>query len=470
MQDILFHYQKIHPMNWVYLSSLLMIGLYFKFSRFWSMRNADLIGLILLAPGLVLVEYGRNPPPHLPAEPNIELAGFVWLFAVGGVFLIRMLTDSMMVRRPLLEPNLSVGGMTWLGVSLLIFLLANVANSNPIFNTRKTAGTVDQGGTQTARLDTPPGDGKQDDRGEKVAQEKTGLQEYGPRFPMLSRLPQIQTQTYFAEEDQPQQDALTPSQRQIVALTKAIAILTHLAIVIGLVVIGYSHFDNIRTGVAAAVLYLLLPYTAEMTGHIDHCLPAAFMVWAIALYRRPLAAGVFFGLATAAIYYPLFLLPLWISFYWQRGMLRFCIGVAVVMAISIGVIAIYTANLDRFILDLRQMLGLTVPRLADLKGIWRFVDPYFRLPIIATFVALGGGYALWPARKNLGTLLSGTSALMLGAQFWHGEDGGLCMAWYLPLLLLTIFRPNLEDRVALSVLSQGWLPGRSSGQRESRAA
>ena len=43
------------------------------------------------------------------------------------------------------------------------------------------------------------------------------------------------------------------------------------------------------------------------------------------------------------------------------------------------------------------------------------------------------------------------------------------MAWYLPLALLTIFRPNLEDRVALSVLGEGWrsppapLAGRRSG-------
>ena len=28
------------------------------------------------------------------------------------------------------------------------------------------------------------------------------------------------------------------------------------------------------------------------------------------------------------------------------------------------------------------------------------------------------------------------------------------------VLLLTVFRPNLEDRVALTVLDQGWLPRR----------
>ena len=31
------------------------------------------------------------------------------------------------------------------------------------------------------------------------------------------------------------------------------------------------------------------------------------------------------------------------------------------------------------------------------------------------------------------------------------------MAWYLPVLLLTIFRPNLEDRVAISAWAKaGW--------------
>ena len=31
------------------------------------------------------------------------------------------------------------------------------------------------------------------------------------------------------------------------------------------------------------------------------------------------------------------------------------------------------------------------------------------------------------------------------------------MAWYLPLLILTIFRPNLEDRVALTQCAEGWV-------------
>ena len=33
----------------------------------------------------------------------------------------------------------------------------------------------------------------------------------------------------------------------------------------GMVLIGYRHFDNVHTGVAAACLYLMLPYTAQTT-------------------------------------------------------------------------------------------------------------------------------------------------------------------------------------------------------------
>ncbi len=50
MSEILFQYHKVNPTTWVYLSSLLIIGLFFKFSRLLSVRNLDLIGLILLAP------------------------------------------------------------------------------------------------------------------------------------------------------------------------------------------------------------------------------------------------------------------------------------------------------------------------------------------------------------------------------------------------------------------------------------
>ena len=58
MSDILFHYYGVNPTSWFYLSSLLSIALFFKFNRVLSVRNLDLVALILLAPGLLAVEHG----------------------------------------------------------------------------------------------------------------------------------------------------------------------------------------------------------------------------------------------------------------------------------------------------------------------------------------------------------------------------------------------------------------------------
>src|SRR5262245_26257893 len=175
MSEILFNYQKVNPTTWVYLSSLLMIGLFFQFNRFWSVRNLDLVLLILLAPGLLMVNQaheaaGAAPaamaapaavpdsgdvavapgalavPTPADAQPaaaadgelaaagpapvgnskNLEYVGYLWLFAVSLVWLVRMLIDPTMVRRPLLEPNATKGCLVFLGVSLFIFLMANV--------------------------------------------------------------------------------------------------------------------------------------------------------------------------------------------------------------------------------------------------------------------------------------------------------------------------------------------------------
>ncbi len=104
------------------------------------------------------------------------------------------------------------------------------------------------------------------------------------------------------------------------------------------------------------------------------------------------------------------------------------------------------------------MFGVRLPRTENLQGIWRegFWNPLYRLPLLFAFVALAISFVAWPPRKHMGTLLSCTAALMVGAQFWDGHSGGILVAWYLPLLLLTVFRPNLEDRVAVNAVAESW--------------
>jgi hypothetical protein len=199
-----------------------------------------------------------------------------------------------------------------------------------------------------------------------------------------------------------------------------------------------------------------------MTGRVDHALPGALIVWAIASYRRPFVSGALIGLATGTIYYPFFLLPLWCGFYWQRGIRRFGLGVAASIVSLIFGLWFTSPDSAVFVGQLRQMFGWIFPNEVSQEGFWAlpYNDPVFRLPVLAAFIAMISTLAIWPAPKNLGTLMSCTAAVLLGSQFWKAHNGGLFMAWFLPVLLLVIFRPNLENRVATLVLDAEWFPKR----------
>jgi hypothetical protein len=189
---------------------------------------------------------------------------------------------------------------------------------------------------------------------------------------------------------------------------------------------------------------------------MDHVVPAMLLVWAVATYRLPVLSGTLVGLAGGMIYYPLFLLPLWCGFYWRRGLVRFLFGVALALGLLVGALALSSHNLAAFTGQVQQMFGWRDPRQTIASGFWHYFESAYRIPVVASFVVISGGLAIWPVQKNLGTLLSCSAAVMLATQFWHANQGGLYMAWYLPLLILTIFRPNLEDRVALSAVRPLW--------------
>jgi hypothetical protein len=436
MSEILFRYERVAPTTWAYLSAFLLIALYFKFSRVWSVRNLDLVVLILLSPALLLVKYGLDSGQ---VTGTAALVGYIWLFSVNGCLLLRLLLDASMVRRPLLDPNLSVGGLAFLGISLFMFLMANVITGTPSEDdlaASQRASELQNRESSQAELNT--------------------LKTDGPGFPLVYLLPQISTQSLLGKDAQNVAQVAEngePSVRLVNVVTaRVMAILAQLAIVVGMMLVGLRHFDSIKAGIAAATLYLLLPYTAMWTGNVTHALPAALVVWAIVFYRRPLFSGAMLGLAFGTIYYPMFLLPLWISFYWRRGLVRFLLGFLAMVAVLVLTLAFTSSDMAMFLARLQQMFGIQFPVAEHLRGAWQFWNEFYRYPILAAFVGLCISFVLWPAQKNLATLLSCSAAIMLGTQFWHAYGGGLALAWYLPLLLLTVFRPNLEDRVALAVV------------------
>jgi hypothetical protein len=518
MNQFPFGYEPIALTTWGYLSSLLMLALFFKFNRFWTFRNFDLFLLILLAPGLLMVYYGaqgrmaaepltaaeaesqpgadetRRDPQRQPgstpdvdegdttghktdtetagtaraaAEPaarageetppagapqsgtrlrgswRLERTGYLALFGAGLVWLVRLLADPLLRRKPMLEPNLSIGGLVFLGLSLMIFLFANVLTSPPV--------TRDVQGARSA-VKLVQGTGEED---------QSQLRRHGPGvllflFPIMP--------TFVSERGTLQVDADRDEDEPLYEVAaKSLAIVGQVAICLGLIVIGSRLFGNFFNGVGMATIYLLLPYTAQSTGDVLHILPAALMVWAVVMVRRPAMAGAFVGLASGVAYYPLFLVPLWMSFYWLRGAWRFGIGFGVALCLVISSLFFTTASAAEFFEYLRSIFGFWLPYLEGLEGIWALGwEPWFRLPLMVAFVALCVSFTFWPVPKNLAALLALIGAAMVGVQFWHGFGGGLYMAWYLPFALAVVFRPNLDDRTALQLVKE--ISRRRSGQ------
>ena len=100
--------------TWFYLSLMLAIGLFFKFNRFFNLRNWDIVALYLLVPGFLLLPEGARFAGQAVMDSQ-TLYGFIWLIAGSGWFFLRCLLDMTLVSRPAMAPNLNLAGLAWLG-------------------------------------------------------------------------------------------------------------------------------------------------------------------------------------------------------------------------------------------------------------------------------------------------------------------------------------------------------------------
>ena len=464
MPTSFFQYEML-PTTWFYVSALMILAIFFKFNRFWSVRNLDLIGLILLTPGLLFLAMSH------------EKAGYLWMFGIHLTILVRLLFDTVMVRRPLLEPNLTSEGLTFACITLFAFAIANIAinrgeqiDSIRTIRLEQILYLVDDSPTpmpcrspgyapfhawaEKTTLVLAPADSLRSQL--KTADEA----EKGRSLPISLEIPLIAGPPLDMSLADLEESLLlpTPETRNVslpvisdtLLLTAVFA--THLMIVLGLFFIGHAHFGNIRVGIAAAVLYLLHPYTNQMLGRIDHFVPAMLLVWAVVFYRRPFWSGLLIGLAATLVFYPVFLIPLWCGFYWKRGWIRFLCGIGVCYTLFLVLLFLTVPGFGSFGLQLSNLLGRSCFLLENPNGLWEIWQPFYRIPVISLFLVFSLGMWIWPTHKHLATLVGCSTTIMLGTQFWQAHQGGLYIAWYLPLLILTVFRPNLEDRTAVSTV------------------
>ena len=66
-----FRYEVIPSSSWAYLSTILMVSLFLKFGRFFSLRNLDIVLLALLAPGLLVVLHMSELRNQIDAQISV---------------------------------------------------------------------------------------------------------------------------------------------------------------------------------------------------------------------------------------------------------------------------------------------------------------------------------------------------------------------------------------------------------------
>ncbi len=425
--DVILRGYAVNQATWFYLSLLLIVAVFFRFNRFLSLRNLDLSLLLLIAPGLLLIEH----------DPTV---GFGWLFVVTGLLLARLFSDSFWKRRPLLDQNLNSAGLAFLAVAALTFLMSKVVTEPPPHATVETMRRADE---MLKRQDTTPD------------QSPTEITQPGPTARLLAA-PVVKTSGLVAGGGK--QDERTWAVEQIA--TRATAVLAHLAVVAGLWFMGTRVFGDSNTGLAMSALYLLLPCTAIDVGKVNHVLPAALILWAFVAYRNPLIAGGLMGLACGTLLFPLFLLPLWVVFYGRQGAGRFTLALGVVGAVLLSSLLLTSADSHSFT---RQILGsidwsslsLNSEGVGVGVGFWKDHDSSYRIPIIVAFFVMLVALTFFPREKNLEHLLGHSTAIVVATQLWYPQQGGAYVLWYLPLLLAVMFRPKLTNQTPPVIIPAG---------------
>lgn len=403
--DVLLRGYSVNQPTWFYLSTLLIVAVFFRFNRFLSLRNLDLCLLLLAGPGLLFVD------PH--NRPETRQLGYLWLFSGSALYLIRLLVDPIMQRRPQLGQNLNSGGLIFLCVAGFIFISTKaITETLP----ESTTVTVRHAGALTNResISNP-------------SLTETVEPAPGPAAPLLAAPATI-----------------VPSE----IAARILAILAHGAVVAGLILAGKRLFGDVQLGLAAATLYMLLPGTAYDVGKFNHVLPAALIIWAIVFYRSPIVAGVLLGLASGAMFFPVFLLPLWFSFYGRRSGWKFGVALGAVALILVGSLALTSSDANSFfqkILGSIDMRVLAFRSEGRIEGFWKEAEYFsaYRIPVIALYCIQLIVLSWLPRQKTVEHLLSHSAAIVLSTQFWYTQQGGVYVLWYLPMFLMVIFRPRL---------------------------
>jgi hypothetical protein len=420
LASIFLEFNLPNATTWFFFSLMLVIGLFLRFNRVLSLRNWDLLALFLLVPGFLLLQEAHALLYAARHDANFDKAtkdslkergqlllfwGYVWLIAGSGYWFARCLFDLPLVRRPVLAPNLNLSGLAWLAGALFICTTVVAVRRMP---------------------DVP-------------------VEQIGKGSIVLMRAQEGATAVVNYQTGSPQLESADVK----FWVERSIAMGLHLAVIVGLILIGAVHFQDATAGMAMACLYILLPYTAYHIQQVHHVWPAVFLVWAVFAYRKPIACGILLGLPAGIMFFPLLLFPLWFGFYRGRGAVRFSAAFLLAAALSLSITALVLWSRGEFSQHLSFALSHAdwqAWKHPNTESIWSGAHWAYRIPVFIVYMAFVVLTIFWPTPRNLAQVIAQTAAVVIGVQFWYADQGGVYVLWYLPLLLLMVFRPNLSER------------------------
>ena len=381
--------------TWFYFSLILSCAFFLKFNRLISFRSLDVFAIYLFMPGLLLLLEGSTDPRVC----------YSWLMIASLYWLIRCLLDLILERRPAFKPNLNVPGMLWMAMALYVSLVA-VAIREPQVSDQKQL-----------RSQTPID--KVREHGEKMIEVRSGAN-------------------------------LDVSVLRL-WMERGLFLFCHLVISVALVLICWKHYGDYHLGFAAVTLffllpysYLLMPYAGLKFGRWDHSWLMTLLLWALVFYQKPKVSGGLMGILFGSLVFPIVLLPLWISFYRGRGMIAFVASALVGFVTSLAIVFLaYEGNANALISTwiVSDWLPWREP-MADTQSFWHGIHWAYRLPVSLVFLVFSVSVFFWPFPKLFSHLVALSAALLIGIQFWYANHGGMYILWYLPLLMIVIFRPS----------------------------
>ncbi len=458
----------------IWLSILVTILVAFDFKKLVSWRNADL--LLLLGPSFLLIDVIRFST-GLDNPTKLTLSGIVFsgIFLVSVLLLIRALINGLTPSKIHWTPHLPTHVLWGLTVLLLACntLLALVRSPDD-------CGYYTNMGTErmlkTGKF--PYGDPAL--RGGAAAT-------YGPVLYMahvpfqlgISAIKSpVEPEEHSLNHESVSDDSPHHGDPPILA-TKLTLLFFHFMGVVGLVMIG-RQVAGLTVGLGLACLYIGSAYVQGLGGEtnfitgmtfISHIAPAAITILAFAALNRPLLAGALLGTAAGALFYPAFLFPLWLGYYFWRGKEwgKFAAGFLIVCAVILTAVLLMTQHSesesalqviyestvghqeakDAYGSSTFSFWG-THPKLA---AFWQkpFIEDLYLLKPSFLIFAIFIGASFFMARgRKLTQFAFLTAAVAIAIQLWKSHAGGTYVEWYLPFFLIGLFgqkKPNEADTI-----------------------